>query len=117
VVPHSPWNKHGSGWVEEHRLGAGLVSSSRDVLEALDRLNLHAIPVAPGGTSQLSLPVEGPLRWRVVASLSGSALHLDELVERCGAPSPEVHAMVAELCLEGVISLGALGVVTLAKEL
>jgi DNA processing protein len=144
VVPHSPWNRRGSGWVEEHRLGAKLCFSSQDIFDELAALNRHAIPLDALGVSrtrQLSLlalegpPVEkkdaplelsshegvggpqrasGGLADAVLAALSEGPLHLDLLVDLLRCRAGELHARVAELCLDGRASLNEAGLVSRA---
>lgn len=143
VVPHSPWNRRGGGWVEEHRLGARLCLSSRDILDELAALNRHPIPseatFGVRATRQLSFlaldqaPVReneapcnaaahegaasayagpGALTEAVLATLSEGPIHLDLLVEQLQCRAAELHARVAELCLDGLVSLNEAGLVS-----
>jgi DNA processing protein len=128
VVPHSPWNGRGGGWLEEHRLGAGLVLGPRDVLRALRRLNLHTLggpDRAAGRQLALALRSESaprqepstrgpaePLR-AVLAALLAGPLHIDDLVERAQLPVASVQSVVAELSLDERVKVSALGVVSL----
>jgi predicted Rossmann fold nucleotide-binding protein DprA/Smf involved in DNA uptake len=114
VVPHSPWNARGAGWLAEHRLGAEIATSSRDVLLALERMDLRAIPEANPG-SQLALPLPSSLCAAILALLD-QPMHLDELVERTGAGAAQVQEALTELCLEGLASVGALGVASLTAS-
>jgi DNA processing protein len=49
AVPSVPWNPTGAGCLTELRLGAEVLSSPRDVLRVLARLNAHAVPLTPRG--------------------------------------------------------------------
>jgi DNA processing protein len=120
VVPHSPWNRPGLGWLEEHRLGAGLVQGARDVLDALGRLNLHALgsTECPKG-AQLELclapSTKSPPPDALLALLRRGPRHLDDLVEQSGLSAAEVQTAVAELTLEDRVAVSALGVVSLPR--
>jgi DNA processing protein len=119
VVPHSPWNARGSGWLEEHRLGAGLVLGARDVLAALGRLNLHTLGTpARASSPQLALaldprPAPAEPAQAVLQALLGGPLHVDDVVERTGLSAAVVQTALAELCLDDRVQISALGVVSL----
>lgn len=118
VVPHSPWNRPGGGWVEEHRLGAGLVQGARDVLDALGRLNLHALgstggPVGAQLELRLAAAATSAPPEALLALLHGGPRHLDDLVEQSGLSAAEVQTAVAELALEDRVAVSALGIVSL----
>lgn len=120
VVPHSPWNARGGGWLEEHRLGAALIGGHRDVLALLERLNLHALGGSgSAGSRQLelglapALPESATALDAIVAKLGAGPVHIDDLVAQTGLSAQVVQTTVTELCLDDRVTMTALGVVGL----
>lgn len=120
VVAHSPWNTRGTAWIVEHRLGATLISHSRDVLELLSRRNEHAVGIqgsddAPSvETVQLGLPLAtGSEPERILAALRVSPQHLDDLVRLTGLSADRVQVVVVDLMMDSRVRLNSAGVVSL----
>jgi DNA processing protein len=87
------------------RSGAVLVSSTRDILDELERPGVAVAPVACGSarSRERLLPDPGTLAGKIVHMLSARECDIDELIRLTGGSPGEVNEAVIALELEGTI--------------
>lgn len=113
AVPGAPWSPLAHGCLEEIRLGASIVTSARDLLAKLGKVD------CPGEAPDPELdeaPADGQLRLQIPQSCSGdperativNALrqgpkNLDELCALSGLVPGRLQGLILTLTLEGIV--------------
>jgi len=100
AVPGHPLDARSAGGNALIKDGAPLVESAADILDALPGLAPAGAPRAAAG------PAPSPGDAGQLLELIGQTpVTVDELVERCHLPLPEIQAMLADLELDGLVAL------------
>jgi DNA protecting protein DprA len=113
VVPASPWHGKGRGCLAELRLGAQVLSSTKDLLKALRDQNLHAVGTTARARRRLG-PHQESLKFSETSPRELARVAVLEAVRRGAGSSDEIclatslaAARVSELILtlrlEGVL--------------
>lgn len=126
AVPTVPWSSSGVGCLEELKLGARVLTSSKDVLEALAAQNAHpvlrAAPTArsfrqselPWGASpspacvpesrgDAAISSARPDVERLLSALEFGLRHPDELCRITGLSAGRMQELILTLTLEGIL--------------
>lgn len=112
VVPGSPLDPRSAGGNRLIQQGAALITSARDVLEALAAQTQEALPfdrdlaepppLDPVDRSSKSLDMAGDKeRRQLVEALGPTPIGIDELIRFTGLPTRMVHVLLLELELAG----------------
>ncbi len=107
AVPGSPLDPRSAGANTLLKQGAGLVTSARDIIEALAPiLGRPPEPVDLASSDEGSAPSPLPdigqsERERIVSALGPSPVDIDELIRATGLRTRDVHIVLLELDLAG----------------
>ena len=127
VAPAAPWNVCGRGCLLELGLGARMLSSFRDVLDALAEQRLHPIPLGSGpveAAAESLAPVhrgesdadDARMLRAVMAAVRDGATGTDELSASLGMPARTVQHCVLLLTLQGEVMMDAAGRIRLVER-
>jgi DNA processing protein len=103
AVPGHPLDPRSAGGNALIKDGAPLVESAADILDALPSLTPVLRDVAPRRPA--SAAPDPAAAIQLLELIGQTPVTVDDLVERCHLPTPEVQAMLADLELDGQIVL------------
>ncbi|MFN6953296.1 MAG: DNA-processing protein DprA [Acetobacteraceae bacterium] len=103
AVPGHPLDPRSAGGNALIKDGAPLVESAADILDALPGLAPAGPGAAPARPPAASADPAGALQ--LLELIGQTPVTVDDLVERCHLPLPEIQAMLADLELDGHVAL------------